>query len=334
MNQGNGPNIDFKSIEDLKIKPNLSIGKLLFLAALAAALTTLPIINLFAAIPLMMAILLYGRKKGYAVSLLYIALLLGLVGVLEASIGVFNIFVSVLITEIILRSVHPMRGVIRVSLVLSVIFVSMFAGLCLVEKKGPVEYVNSMVTVSLTKLKEQNPEQLKQKITSDMTYGEFLKDKESEIKETFIRPIKMPSTIFAGLILYIWFSIFLILRNSMVWRLIVQYPYASRDLLQFRMPDFYIYFVIIGLALTVAGEYLLGSVGELIGLNIVITLGVFYFFQGLGIFLEFLNKLRVFGFLRLVIVSMTVFTAHFLIAAIGVFDYWLNFRSRMKQNNN
>ena len=61
-------------------------------------------------------------------------------------------------------------------------------------------------------------------------------------------------------------------------------------------------------------------------MTIIKCLGIFYFFQGFGIFSDLLNFLGVLGFLRTFIVMAVMFTAYPLVAAGGLFDNWFDFR--------
>jgi uncharacterized membrane protein required for colicin V production len=61
-------------------------------------------------------------------------------------------------------------------------------------------------------------------------------------------------------------------------------------------------------------------------MTLIKCLGIFYFFQGFGVLSELLNFLGLFGFLRTLIVIVTIFTGNYLVAVAGLFDNWFDFR--------
>ena len=70
-----------------------------------------------------------------------------------------------------------------------------------------------------------------------------------------------------------------------------------------------------------------------IGLTGLSTLGVFYFFQGFGIYLAFLDSFKVTGFVRTLLVVATVMMANKMIAIIGLLDMFLDFKKMINKND-
>ena len=64
----------------------------------------------------------------------------------------------------------------------------------------------------------------------------------------------------------------------------------------------------------------------MIGFTIIKCLGIFYFFQGFGVFSDLLSFLGIVGFFRTLMVVFVIFTGKYLIAAAGLFDNWFDFR--------
>ncbi len=60
---------------------------------------------------------------------------------------------------------------------------------------------------------------------------------------------------------------------------------------------------------------------------------MFYFFQGFGLYISFLNFMGLGGFLRAVLVIATVITANEVLAIFGLFDMFVNFRKYMKRKD-
>ena len=98
--------------------------------------------------------------------------------------------------------------------------------------------------------------------------------------------------------------------------------------MQFKMSDFFIWPVILAFLLAFSGTYYdLGSEWyEIIGMTALKVFGVFYFFQGFGIYSSFLDAFNVRGFLRSLLMVFTIIAAYWMLALIGMFDTFVNFR--------
>lgn len=88
----------------------------------------------------------------------------------------------------------------------------------------------------------------------------------------------------------------MVLRNSVIWKQKISYPYSLRDIIEFKVPEFFVWPLIAGLALFLGGEYFLGEKAEVIAVNILYCLSIFYFFQGFGVLADFLTHIRIVGF--------------------------------------
>lgn len=94
-----------------------------------------------------------------------------------------------------------------------------------------------------------------------------------------------------------------------------------------------VYPVIVGLGLYVGSDYGLFEKSEFWGGNILYCLAPFYFFQGLGVYLDFLSFLRVGGLIRSLFVFGTVLMGWRYLIVVGLFDLWINFRRFFKIDN-
>ena len=89
------------------------------------------------------------------------------------------------------------------------------------------------------------------------------------------------------------------------------------------MPDFCIWILILALSLFLGGEYLLGDRSVVIGMNLLVGAGVFYFFQGFGLLMDLLKHMKIVGMVRtLIFLSLILFgvKAGFFLALLGVLD--------------
>lgn len=326
-------------------KGSLSLWKLFFLGVFALALSTVPILGLFAAMPLVMGTLLYGRVPSYAMSavLSFALLVLAQGGFFSAaanemllaqfSLITFSAVVSVLVSEIILRKIQPAQGLFRVGGVMALVFLFGFGAYMAVNGLDQIrEYANVLVVEQFEAIKAQ--EQYKSIVKEGNEEASSLEAFLSAPKELSDWLVTWVPGV-AAMVIFIacWMTLFLVLKNSLVWRTRFDYPYALDDLIKFRLPEQIVWVLILGLGLTLAGSSMENFLLSMVGFNILYALGVLYFFQGFGIYLDFLNHLKIFGFLRPLLVIFTVFMAARVIALVGVFDMWANFRRFLTHKN-
>ena len=124
----------------------------------------------------------------------------------------------------------------------------------------------------------------------------------------------------------------MILRNKKLWSRTTPYDFSTEDLVNFKVPEQLAYIVVAGLVFYLSADFVEMPVLEIVGMNIVLSLGVFYFFQGMGIYTAFLNHLNIKGFLRSFLTLLTIFFAFRFIAIVGFFDLWANFKKYLKKN--
>lgn len=323
----------------------LGLWKLLFLGLFALALSTVPLLCLFVATPLVMASILYGRTKSYLMSTILVVGTLALSKLpgmspevssilsIQFSMLLFGSLVALVVSEIILRRVSPTVGVFKVGATLALVAFFTLGGY--VSTTGMEQVRNEVESVVTTRVNE---------LKAEPEYKEFLKtggeqalDLESALSQT--KEISdglitwMPAAAAVGFFIATWVAMLLVLRNSIVWRVRYDYPFYSSDLLKFRVPDQLVWILILGMGMVLAGSSLENFTASAFGWNILYALGVFYFFQGLGIYLDFLTHLRIFGLMRSLLVIFTVFMASKVIAFIGVFEIWANFRRFFNNQN-
>lgn len=100
-------------------------------------------------------------------------------------------------------------------------------------------------------------------------------------------------------------------------------------LLEFRLPDWMIWIALTGLLVTMVD---FGSKPlAILGGNVVNVLFVLYFFQGLAILEVLLNAMRAGAFMRAAIYVILVGQLFFMLSAVGLIDYWLDFRRRLRK---
>ncbi|RLA61726.1 MAG: hypothetical protein DRQ88_04965 [Epsilonproteobacteria bacterium] len=315
------------------------VSKMIFLMVIALALTSFPLLSMLAPAPVAFSFLLFGRTKGsmfagvYAIGLIFLSFyypkifpLLGPMAIAMALVGYF-------LAEVILRRVPPKKGMVVGGLTIC-LGLGLIVGLAtlatdfsvdkLVEAKV-VEIVKEFKTSNkLEGLKAEGGEEARALL-------DIINNPKTLVKKIVTW---LPAGIFVSTIFTLWACLYVILRNSLLWRGKVSYPYGLRDLLSFKVPDYFIWPLITALVLTLGGEYVLGDVGVIIGTNLLYAVGIFYFFQGFGVFVDFLDHFKIFGFFRTLLMAFTLFMAWRFLFLVGVFDLWINFRKFLKKKEN
>lgn len=322
------------SAKRIKIFGELTWGKLIFLGFLAVLFSYGPL-SLFAPVPLALGVLLYGRAKTSLMVLAFAALCMASQAVfpqgtwMAISLGVSTLFAA-LIGEIILRRREPVRGLITTGTLLVAVVVGLIAvGVVVSGIDVPAE-LNKTIASLFQAAKEQNSEVLAAGGEEARLLTDFLSKPEAFASDIMKWAF---SFLFVGVHFTLWVGMFMILRNSLVWRIRHPYPFGIRDLVRYKVPDFFAWPLIVGLSLYLGGEAV-APWAETVGGNLLACLSVFFFFQGFGVFLDLLGFLRIFGFFRSLLVVSTVFLGWKVLVVAGLFDLWLDFRRFMKPKKN
>jgi Predicted membrane protein (DUF2232) len=294
---------------DVMQTPQLTTGRLLLLGVSSVVLCVSFLMAVFAPFPLALAVIMYGRAKGILVGLAGLALSLSISIYLAQDLTVFGFYLTVLffgltIGEIALRNISPVKGVVATGL----IYISLFAGLTGLYLKKENTTLAEMVKVQF----EKNPTVLTQMERPDLFMAEFVTG--------------LPSGLFIGVFFMLWFNAFLVLKSRRLLFSGNDYGHSEMDLLNFKAPFFLVFPVIVSLVLAIWGTDLGHPEWEGYGMLALKCLGVFYFFQGFGVFSALLNFVGLAGIFRSFIVVIVIFMANYLIAAAGLFDTWFDFR--------
>lgn len=104
---------------------------------------------------------------------------------------------------------------------------------------------------------------------------------------------------------------------------------SQLKLLEFRVPDFVIWIAMGAFLLTM--ENFNVKALEILGMNIVNVATVLYFFQGLAILEVSLRSFKAGALLRAAIYIILVGQLFPAVSAIGLIDYWVDFRKRLRK---
>ncbi len=92
----------------------------------------------------------------------------------------------------------------------------------------------------------------------------------------------------------------------------------------FRLPDWMVWVFIASLGGTFVQTTLAWL--PLVSMNVLAVTLAGYFFQGLAVFTHFLDRLRIFGFWRMLAYFLVFFQMFIFISGLGILDYWFDFR--------
>ncbi|MFP5518624.1 MAG: DUF2232 domain-containing protein [Bdellovibrionia bacterium] len=118
-------------------------------------------------------------------------------------------------------------------------------------------------------------------------------------------------------------------KRALYWMKLSKMTAATQlKLLDYRMPDFFIWLTMVAFLLTMVGEQ--WKVTAIIAINVVNISVVFYFFQGIAVLETLLISIRAGFFTRMLTYFLIVGQLVILVSAVGFFDYWLDFRKRIR----
>ncbi len=306
-----------------------TVPKLLFLAVMTVALCSFGPMSLFAPVPLAVAFLLYGRLVTISVAGISFALL----WTASMSVEGFPMFIAgiylgaflyaFLVAEVIFRNINPVKGLIYTGLVLVILsgsFLIAFDRMSPTSLKGEISQSVSSVMSQLKKQKQTSSEISGEE---ERAFDDFVNKPEALTNEIYS---SLPLIIFIVSYFGLWISLYVTLRNFIVWKYKVHYTYSLRDLTHFKVPDFFVWPLILSLVLMLGADYGLPAGSEVIGRNLLYCLGVFYLFQGFGVYNDFLKFLKIGGFIKTLFIAFTLILAAKFLAILGIFDLWFDFR--------
>ena len=325
----------------LKTKKSLdaNFGLLIFLQIFAVILCFGGPLSIFAPVPIILSLLVFGR----APALLFAGIFAALIwygsskfptesGLFLNSIHLVAVVSAIFIAEIIFRNTNPVKGLI----IAGFVFVTVVAGVLISsEKIGNYkikDQIGNAVDQVVKTIKDNNKEIIEQG-NEEARRLKSLISNQNEIVEEIMK--YMPSIVFVTSFFALWVSLYAVLRLSKVWRYKILYSFGTRDLITFKTPEYFVYPLIIALVMVVGAYYEVGPTWlEVVGGNILYCLGIFYLFQGFGIFYDFLTFARIGGIFKSAIMAFVLMASFKFLAIVGMFDLWFDFRKYFTKKNN
>lgn len=315
------------SFDQVHSQNNQSIMKLIFFGLASLVMSATVFVTVFAPIPLAMGSYIYGRAKAGVLVIFCFAL------AALASIYIFGemtflalyilvIVIAAVVSECVKRNLSPRKTIVVSGLGIVCICAASVFGYFQVKGINPRAFLvtelkqnKEVFDKQIKALSEQNSTEAIDQIAI-FSQPELLAD---EIIRFF------PSFFFMMVFFSLWANLSIVLRGRSAMNPGTLYPYSEKSLLHFKVADSVVYLLILGLLMAIWGDTLIPKWGSDIGITFIKCLGVFYFFQGFGILVKFLDHWRIFGFFRVMLIMFFVLTASWIIAIFGLFDMWVNF---------
>lgn len=292
-------------------------------------------LSVFTPYPIGLSSVLYGRKVSGIVTgitvLAFVVLMLFTFDGMDVSLSIFfalSLILGLGISEVVKKDINPVLGIVAIGAIVSFI-AGLFVFLSLASQQLSLK---ETIVQEIERLKPQLEEQQKA-LAASGEKGTF------EMMAILGQPdvlaaevIKLaPSYFLVTLFITLWVNFFMVLKSNRLVR--GEAKYTEQSMLNYQVPDQVIWAVIAFLGFYLLEEQpgfeYMGAIG-LAGLSV---LGVFYFFQGFGIYLAFLDNYKITGFFRTLLVVTTVMMANKMIALIGLINMFVDFKKLMKKND-
>ncbi len=289
---------------------------------------------MFTPYPLGVASLQYGRKKAFLIILASCILCFLFARVFLQDwvlyiVYVLNVLIAYGIIETFHKKINPVRGIFYIGTII--------VGMTFISSSIYLQSQNSTATEFITAILVENQSELdnmkknlQAKGSTDTFQFENLLSEPKSFATLLVKQV--PGYFVGSLFVIIWLNMFMLLNSSRFFN------YQSgkcniKNLLEFKVPEYFIWAVITLLIGLVFGD----KVNEwipVVSVTILRGVGVFYFFQGFGIYIEFLNTINLKGFFRTLLIVMTILTAGEILAIIGLFDMFIDFRKLIRNKFN
>ncbi|MAX67677.1 MAG: DUF2232 domain-containing protein [Bacteriovoracaceae bacterium] len=309
-----------------------------FLLGFVSALLSVSFfVSVFTPFPIGLSSLIYGRGKGVltaCVALISLVILTSF-NIIDPTLIAFmavSIVIAFILTEVLRLNINPLRGIVSVGIALYFLLVS---SSYFVVKKETLSFEKSLINFvepqrknlleMFDKTKKNNPN------NKEIFEVEALLGQPKKLVGLIIEAVVVYAPIF--IFTFLWINTFLWLKSRRLMQRNNSTQYDDQYLLDYKLPEQFVWLVILSLTPMVL-DYLFGASlipqwSLLLGGLGLSVLGVFYFFQGFGIYLAFLDYLRLTGIIRSIMVVITVLSAPQILAVLGVADVFVNFKKLM-----
>lgn len=290
--------------------------------------------SVFAPIPLVLSSILCGRKAGLTLALICTTIVYVLsfqvffAPTFFAAYFFFGLF-ALILAEIFHQKLPPVSGFFKAGLALLILFSLMLLFIVGQAEGSLVDLVAREVGFISEQFLAKKSELLAQGGEEAWSLFQMASDPQRLAKEI----LKIfPAALFSLVFFVLWLNLYTLLRIKNV--LGYSYPYSLKSFTKLKLPDWCVWVFIPVLFLAIFGPKIFPETVwlEIGAMNLLRIFGLLYFFQGIGIYLDFLDAMSIKSlFLRIFLILLTFLTASWLISLLGLFDIWVNFRKFFKK---
>ncbi len=138
----------------------------------------------------------------------------------------------------------------------------------------------------------------------------------------------------SGLVILLMLALFsMVLLENRIRTMVGLPKNLDRHLIEFRAPEALIWVLIGALFFSFAKPISHLEWAQMVALNVLNVLVVFYFFQGLAVVVKAFHVFKVGVFWQIIFFSLVVFQLFLFVSVLGLADYWLNFRSLLSRKS-
>jgi len=259
-----------------------------------------------------------GLQRGLvlaALSVMAVAVISSLTGHRQAVVFCIEFsFLGIVLSELFKRK-FALGFTITAALVAMMVFgMIMLFGLGAARGLGPTEMITTLIREQL-----QPTVQLYEDMSAPVENEGGMEGYAEIFLQTLIRIY--PALMVIGMGLVIWFNV--MLAGPLFKKLGLTYP-GFQPVDQWHAPEKLIW----GLIVAGFGSLLTSGTIQIVAINCLLVLAVVYFFQGLSIAIFYFNKYNLSIIIRIIFYFLIILQQFFmlLLAILGVFDQWLDFR--------
>ncbi len=308
------------------------LAKLFILGVMFVVFCLAQITAVFSPVPLIVSALSFGRKKHHLISIICLSIILGICFYFKSFeifiVAFISYMISVLVSEVIMKGIRPMKAIL--SLGSSIILLSFgFFGYSISQGFSVDSYIEDSIKKTELIFNERiksNSSDVSSSEIQKLKIDEFFKDTKKSIPEVKKR---FPLFYIGFVFLSLWGIFYFILKSYHLYSKPEFIKHSEESLKNFKMSDYFIFPVAIGLALLLFGEKL-GPEYKYFGEVGLFLMGIFYFMQGFGILMTYFDRFGLQGIFRSLILILVIFFSPMFLCSLGLFDTWFDFRKKNK----
>lgn len=312
--------------------PFLTFKRYIVLCLSALMLSLSLFMSVLAPLPIAIVMLFYGGKKSLTLVVGGVILFycLGAFFTKDFSaviVFAFMSFMALLLAVTAKKKINPSEHIVKVSIILFAIVMGAYTFWLSSQNMPALEFLEKEVVIpNATEIMKQIDNIVAPASAGRQDVVSLLSNTKYLTKEIFTN---IPFVVFSFFTIILWINGYLLFKAKRLIMGLGDGAFSEFDFLSYKVPDVFIWIVLVSLVATLWGTDLGYPNGSLFGTMTLKCLGVLYFLHGIGVLIQVLSLLKIQGFFRMMIVALVVTAANWLLAVIGLFDTWFDFRRKI-----